>query len=356
MNEERLRQTLANMRAAGLNCIVVSDPYSILYLTGRMIQPGERMLALALFADGRACLFVNRLFPQASSDGVRVVLFDDTDDCVELLSRELPSGRVGIDKNWPSRFLIRLMEIRPEIRPILGSGPVDDARMIKNTADADRMRVSSQANDRTLGQLIRTIREGESERELAARYVEIGRSLGAAGASFEPLVCFGANGAEPHHTTDETRLKQGDMIILDVGLDVDGAASDMTRTVVLGRATDEQREVYEIVKAANDAGRAAAAPGTPLREIDRAARDVIEKAGYGEYFIHRTGHGIGMETHEPPDVSASSDTMAAPSMIFSVEPGIYLPGKFGVRIEDLVLITEDGCETLNRLPKELVEL
>ena len=146
------------------------------------------------------------------------------------------------------------------------------------------------------------------------------------------------------------------MIILDVGLNVNGYMSDMTRTVVLGRADDEQREVYELVKAANEAGRRIAAPGVPLCEIDRAAREVIERGGYGNYFIHRTGHGIGLEVHEGADVSASSKAVAKEGMIFSVEPGIYLPGKFGVRIEDLVLITPNGCETLNRLPRELIEL
>ena len=349
MNKARLQQVLRNMKAAGLYCTIVSDPHSIFYLTGRMIHPGERMLALVLYSDGRTEFFVNRLFPQAPEEGLDIIQFDDTDDCVEILSRALPSGKIGIDKNWPSRFTIRLMEQRPDILPVLGSMPVDDARMIKSKEDADLMRVSSHLNDQAVGKLIETIREGDSELDLAARYVEIGRELGAKGASFSPLICFGANGAEPHHSTGATRLSQGDMIILDLGLNVDGSMSDMTRTVVLGKATDEQREVYEIVKSANAAGRAAVAPGVPLKEIDRAARDVIVKAGYGDKFIHRTGHGIGLEVHEHPDNSAASRIIAKPGMCFSVEPGIYLPGKFGVRVEDLVVVTEDGVETLNRM-------
>jgi Xaa-Pro dipeptidase len=132
--------------------------------------------------------------------------------------------------------------------------------------------------------------------------------------------------------------------------------SDMTRTVVVGKATDEMKRVYDLVRRANEAGRRAARPGAEMREIDFAARKVIEDAGYGKYFIHRLGHGIGLEVHEPMDASATNARLARAGMTFSVEPGIYLPGKFGVRIEDLVCVTEDGCETLNELGRELIEL
>ena len=128
----------------------------------------------------------------------------------------------------------------------------------------------------------------------------------------------------------------------------------MTRTVFFGGATDEQKKIYEIVKAANFAGKAAVKPGVPLREIDRAARSVIEQAGYGPNFLHRTGHGLGLEVHEPPDVSSVSPAIAQPGMVFSIEPGVYLPGKFGVRVEDLVLVTIDGCECLNELDREFM--
>lgn len=353
---DRFERVIGNMKKAELGCILVSDPHSVYYLTGRMIHPGERMLALAVHEDGRRELFCNRLFAQRPSDDLKLIEFDDTDDCVKLLAERLPAGRVGIDKNWASRFTIGLMDARADIRPVLGSAPVDDARMCKDEYEREAMRISSRTNDAVLSRLIASIRAGDRESDLASRYIQTGKALDARGYSFPPLICFGANGAEPHHDTDDTVLRDGDMIILDVGLDVGGYMSDMTRTVVLGRATQEQRDVYELVKTANEAGRRAAAPGVPLAEIDRAARSVIEKGGYGKYFIHRTGHGIGMEVHEPPDVSATSPYVAQAGMVFSVEPGIYLPNKFGVRIEDLVLITEDGSETLNHLSHDLIEL
>ena len=184
-------------------------------------------------------------------------------------------------------------------------------------------------------------------------YTSIAKELGAQGCSFPPLICFGENGAEPHHGTDDvTKLKKGDVVIIDVGVKLNDYCADMTRTVFFGEPSDpDAKKVYEIVKAANNAGRAAVRPGEPMKNFDRAARKVIEDAGYGPYFTHRTGHGIGLEVHEYPDNSATSEIIAQPGMTFSVEPGIYLPGRFGVRIEDLVAVTEDGCETLNALDK-----
>ena len=231
----------------------------------------------------------------------------------------------------------------------LGSAPVDDARMCKDAEELSAMRESSRLNDKVLEKLMSTVRAGETERQLAERYVEIARSMGAAGYSFKPLVCFGANCAEPHHDSDDTPLKEGDSIIFDVGLDLNHAMSDMTRTMFFGAPTGEMKRVYELVRRANLAGKAAVKPGARLCDVDNAARRVIEEAGYGEYFIHRTGHGIGLEVHEPPDVSAACERPLEPGMIFSIEPGIYLSGKFGVRIEDLVTVTQDGCEVLNQL-------
>ena len=344
------------MEASGLACILVSAPHSVYYLTGRFIAPGERMLALMIKTSGEVCLFANRLFAQSPAPDMPLVEFDDTDDPVALLAERLPAGKIGIDKAWPSQFTIRLMEARRDITPVLGSAPVDEARLLKDAEEIALMRESSRMNDEALRRLIPTLKAGDTELGVGARYVDIARALGAAGPSFEPLVCFGAGCAEPHHDSDGTVLENGQTVILDLGLSHRRMMSDMTRTVVLGRATDEMKRVYDLVKAANAAGRAAARPGVPMSHIDRAARKVIEDGGYGKYFIHRTGHGIGLEVHEPTDVSAANPTLARPGMCFSIEPGVYLPGKFGVRIEDLVALTEDGAETLNCLERELIEL
>ena len=351
MNTSRLNRVIEGMKKHGLPCILVSDIESVYYLTGRWIQPGERMVALTVDTNGHVCLFANRLFAQTGEEGLPLIEYDDTEDCVAVLADHLPDDLsvIGIDKRWPSHFLIRLMEKRPGLRVKVGSAPVDEARMVKDADEVAAMRESSHLNDKVLSELMKTVKEGDTEAGLGRRYVDIARSLGAAGYSFAPLICFGPHCAEPHHDSDETPLKQGDSIIFDVGLDLNKAMSDMTRTIFFGEPTEEMKTVYELVRKANLAGKAAVKPGVPLRDIDRAARQVIEDAGYGPYFTHRTGHNIGIGVHEPPDVSATSEAIAQPGMIFSIEPGIYLPGKFGVRIEDLVVVTEDGCKVLNQL-------
>ena len=218
------------------------------------------------------------------------------------------------------------------------------------------MRESSRKNDEATLQTLSALRTGMTESEVAGIHTTAAKALGSSGPSFPPLICFGANCAEPHHATAQDVLKAGDSVIVDVGLTWQSYCSDMTRTVFIGPVSDEHKRVYDLVCAANAAGRAAVRPGVPLSEIDRAARRVIEEGGYGQYFIHRTGHGIGLETHEFPDVSASSAAIAQPGMTFSIEPGIYLPGRFGVRVEDLIAVTPDGCETLNAAPRDLTVL
>lgn len=353
MNQSRIDRVVANMEREGLSQIVVAAPASVYYLTGTWVSPGERMLALLVKSDGTATLYANRLFALAGNVDMPLVEFDDTEDPVPMLADAVQPGVLGIDKFWPSQFTIRLMDARPDVRPALGSRPVDEARMLKDAEELARMREASRRNDETLRRTLERIQAGMTERDLAAVYDSIAGELGAEGPSFDTLICFGANCAEPHHRTDATVLQPGDSVICDVGLRWNSYCSDMTRTVFFGSATDEQRRVYDVVRRANAAGRAAVRPGLPMKVFDQAARKVIEDAGYGPYFIHRTGHGIGLEVHEGADCSATSETIAQPGMVFSVEPGVYLSGQFGVRVEDLVAVTEDGCETLNSLDRDL---
>ena len=353
MKLDRLHRVVKNMKEMGIDQVLVSSPASVFYLTGAWVHPGERMLALYVSEDG-VTFYANRLFALAGNVDVPLVEFDDTDDSVAVLAQGIRPGRLGIDKFWPSQFTLRLMEARPDVKCVVGSRCVDDARMFKDAEELELMRAASLKNDAATSRLIAAIHAGMTESELAAAYSAAAKDLGAEGLSFDALICFGANCAEPHHGTDDTALKSGDSVIMDVGLTWKSYCSDMTRTVFFEKATDEQKRVYELVERANRAGRAAVRPGIPLKEIDRAARKVIEDAGYGKYFIHRTGHGIGLETHEPSDVSATNEVLTAPGMVFSVEPGIYLPGRFGVRVEDLVAVTEDGGETLNKLDRDFV--
>jgi len=352
MKTERINRVIARMQEEHLTQIIVTDPNSVFYLTGMMIHPGERMLALLVKDSGDVTLFANRLFALTDISTVPLVEYDDIEDSVAILAACLNPGLIGIDKFWPSQFTIRLMSARKDITPVLGSRPVDLCRMCKDAEEIEYMIKASQINDQLTDKTIRAIQPGMTEEQVAGIYAGFAKEMGITGSSFEALICFGANCAEPHHGTDNTVLKSGDSIILDVGVPYQRYCSDMTRTVFFQSATDEQKRVYEICEKANSAGRAAVRPGVLMKDIDRAARKVIEDAGYGKYFIHRTGHNIGLDVHELPDVSSTSEFVAQPGMCFSVEPGIYLPGQFGVRVEDLVCVTEDGCLTLNQLTKD----
>ena len=346
MNTGRIEKVIENMSACGLKQIIVSNTASVYYLTGVWCEPFERMLALLLKDTGEMTLFDNRMFALRGLTDVPMIEYEDTDDCVAVLAPHVLPGKVGIDKTWPSHFTIRLMQQRPDVVPALGSQPLDDARLTKDAEELELMRISSRKNVEVCDRIARALHEGVTEKEIQALYIQIAQELGSPGPSFTPLICFGPNGAEPHHDSDGTKLAPGSTVIMDVGLLWRHYCSDMTRTVHFGAVTDEEKRVHEIVTAANRAGIAACRPGVKMKDIDRAARKVIEDAGYGPYFTHRTGHGIGLDEHEFPDCSSVSETVTRPGMIFSIEPGIYLPGKFGVRVEDLVAITEDGCEVL----------
>ena len=352
MNKPQMQKVIERMQASDLKQLLVTSPMSIKYLTGQYTYPGERLIALLLTDEGEATLVANALFAMKAPEGARLVEYDDTQPAFEALSACVRAGVLGVDKDFTCRFALPLMDSRPDVRLKLGSDCVDRARMIKTEDELSRMAASSRKNDEALAATVKCLRTGMTENEAAQAYRDAAKKSGAAGESFDALICFGPNCAEPHHATDDTVSKAGDSVILDVGLVYEGYCSDMTRTVFLGSATDEQKRVYDIVKRANAAGRAAVRPGVKLKDVDRAARRVIEEAGYGKYFIHRTGHGIGLEVHEFPDVSRVSEEVCTPGMVFSVEPGVYLQGRFGVRVEDLVAVTPESSHTLNDLARD----
>lgn len=354
MKQSRVERVLANMEKAGLPQILIAEPASIYYLLGHSVDPGERLYALLLSPKG-AHLFYNALYPTPSLEGVTAHPYLDAEDPLEALAQTVAAGRLGVDKAWPARFVLGLMEKRPDIKPALGSAPVDDARRIKDAEELAAMREASRLNDRVMEAALRLPQAGMEERALA-RAIEELYAQNQADAGAYAGVGFGKNCAEPHHGPDGSRLAAGEAVLLDIFAPVGRYWCDMTRTVFFRHASDEQKRVYEVVRAANAAGIGAVRPGVPLCEIDRAARRVIEEAGFGPYFTHRLGHGIGLACHEPPDCSASCGQAAEPGMCFSIEPGIYLPGRFGVRVEDLVAVTPDGVEVLNQFPKELLVL
>lgn len=334
--------------------LIISDPSSIFYFTGKWFHPGERLVVLYLHREGKERLLINELFPVPEDLGVEKVWYKDSDPGIKILSEWLTEGTVGIDKQWTAGFLLALMEERPNLKYVNGSPLVDSIRRQKDAQEGQLMANASSLNDQAMEKLIATFNGSQTEKAMTQQLLEIYDQLGAHGPSFEPIIAYGPNCADPHHIPDNSLLKPGDSIIIDIGCKKDSYCSDMTRTVFYQSVSPKAKEVYEIVREANERAIAAVKPGVTFAEIDGAARSYIEAKGYGQYFTHRTGHSIGIDVHEYGDVSSVNHEPVLPGMVFSIEPGIYLPGEFGVRIEDLVMVTEDGCQVLNHFTKDLI--
>ena len=354
MDIQRLNKVLKEMESKNVPQMLIADPSAIFYLTGKWIHPGERMIALYITLTGEHKLFINELFPVHEDLGVEKIWFNDMQDAVEIVPKYVDKSKLmGIDKNWPARFLLRLMELKGGSSFVNASEIIDRVRMCKDYGERNLMREASRVNDMAIGKLINMIPQEYTEKKMGQILLGIYEELGAEGYSFDPIVAYGANGADPHHEPDNSVVKEGDSIIIDIGCRKDSYCSDMTRTVFYKSVSDKSKDVYNTVLEANRRAISLVKPGVRFCDIDAAARDYIESAGYGKYFTHRTGHSIGIDVHELGDVSLANTEIVKPGMIFSVEPGIYIPGEVGVRIEDLVLVTENGCEVLNKYNKEL---
>lgn len=342
---EIINRLVEKLGEYGLDHAIVTDPNAICYFTCLRFSPGERMLALRVSRDGSCCIYLNKLFPYTGK--YPVMLFSDTDDGAEILSRDL-GGKVAVDKNWPARFLLRLMQCRPDLTLTLGT-VIDEIKAVKSPEEQEKMILASRKNDAVMEQVAALVRVGKTEAQLRDEIESVFAQI-AGPTSFPTIVAFGDHAADPHAEPGDRVLKAGEAVVVDMGCIVNGYCSDMTRTFFVG--SNPEKEIYNTVLKANLAGIAAVRPGVSFRQVDLAARKVIEDAGYGEYFIHRLGHGIGMEVHEPFDVSATDEVILQEGMCFSIEPGIYIPGRVGIRIEDLVCVTSDGCIVLNSYPKD----
>ena len=302
--------------------LLVNDPWSIYYLTGFYADMFERFCGVLLARDAEPVILVNALHQLPEYDNARVAYHTDTDVVTDTIAREIdPAKPLGIDTVMRSGFLMPLIDRHAASEFFLGDFAVTAARTHKDAAEQELMRMSSAANDAVMADAIKLVHEGVTEREIADQMLGLYRKHDCEGFSFPPIVSFGANAGDPHHEPDE-----------------------------------ETARIYDIVRRANEAAEALIAPGVRMCDLDRVARDVIEDAGYGQYFTHRLGHSIGLQDHEPGDVSLVNEQVIEPGMTFSIEPGIYLPGRTGVRIEDLALVTESGVEILNAYSHDPVRL
>jgi Xaa-Pro aminopeptidase len=361
---ERLAAAQAAAQDAGLDALLVTPGADLRYLTGYQAQPLERLTCLVVPAGGEPFLVVPRLEQPAAeaspagSLGIEITGFAETDDAYELIARRLPVGtrRFAVDNHMWAEKLLAFQDALPGAQAGLAGDVLSVLRMRKSPAEIEALRRAGAAIDRVHRRMGEWLRAGRTEREVAA---DIAAAIVAAGHATADFVIVGSgpNGASPHHEVSDRVIAPGDPVVVDIGgTTPDGYCSDSTRTYAVGEPPREFRELYEVLLAAQSAQTDAVRPGITAEQLDAVGRDRIAAAGYGEHFIHRTGHGIGLETHEEPYIVAGSARVLEPGMAFSVEPGIYLPGRFGARIEDIAVCTEDGGERLNLTGRDLVVL
>ncbi|MFJ8464468.1 aminopeptidase P family protein [Streptomyces swartbergensis] len=354
---ERAARTAAD---AGLAGLLVAPGPDLVWLTG-YTPPAvtERLTLLVLAAGQDPVLVVPALEApdaQKAAGAPALTLRDWTDgkDPYAATAALLDaSGRFGISDNAWALHLLALQQAVPGSSYTSLTEALPMLRAVKDAAELELMTAAGAAADATFEEIRNVPFAGRREAEVAADLDRLLRRYGHEQVDFT-IVASGPNGANPHHEAGDRVIERGDMVVLDFGGLKDGYGSDTSRTVHVGEPTDEERRVHDIVREAQEAGFRAVRPGAACQHVDRAARAVIADAGYGEYFIHRTGHGIGVTTHEPPYMIEGEERPLVPGMCFSVEPGIYLPGRFGVRIEDIVTVTEDGGRRLNTTSRELV--
>jgi Xaa-Pro aminopeptidase len=355
----RMERATAQTSAAGLTGLLVTPGPDLLYFTGyQPIAITERITLLALQASRDPALIVPILErPDAESAPGAGALevsdwIDGTDPYAATAKLLDPKGSYAISDSAWAMHVLALQEALPESSYVSMTSTLPMLRAVKDAEELERLAAAGAAADATFEQIASVRFAGRRESEVAADLAGFLRENGHSEVDFT-VVGSGPNGANPHHEMSERTIEEGDMVVLDFGGIKDGYGSDTTRTVHVGEPTEEEREVYETVRRAQQAGFEAVRPGIECQEIDRAARKVIADAGYGEYFIHRTGHGIGLTTHEPPYMIEGESRPLEPGMCFSIEPGVYLPGRFGVRIEDIVTVAEEGGQRFNNTSHDL---
>ena len=349
------------MKAGSLDGILITDPFSLRYYTG--FRGGE---GIALSAADEHILYVDSRYTEAASQEVKeaesgftVIEYNHAKPLYELLREQLKranAAKVGFeDRSMTcSTFTKFVKELQVKLVPLEDALTIP--RQIKTEEELDLLRKAEAIGDQAFSHILTILRPGITELEVAAELEYAMKKAGASGLSLDTIVASGFHSAMPHAIPTDKKLEQGDFVTMDFGCIYQGYCSDMTRTVVIGKADAEQRKVYETVLAAHLRAMEGLKPGMKCLDVDKIARDHIRDAGYGDYFGHGLGHSVGLYIHESPALNTRDETVLRPGMIETIEPGIYIPGFGGVRIEDMGVVTEEGYETFASSPKELIEL
>lgn len=352
----RLAECRRAMAELELEAFIITGPANRRYLSGFTGDNGLLFVDAArqiLFTDFR---YEEQARLEAPAWDLRVVGRQLIPEFAAWLKEE-GGRRIGLEaEHWSLADYELLTADLPRERFVPTKGVIEGLRAVKSEEEIACIATAAAINDRVWEKFLPLLKPGVAERDLAVELEYLLRREGAEGLAFPCIVASGPRGAMPHAVPSEKRLASGELVVVDFGAVWKGYASDITRTVALGKVGEEEAVAYRVVLTAQEKALAAVRPGTTTRAVDAVARDYIRAAGYGEAFGHGLGHAVGLEVHEEPRLSPTSDQVIRAGMVFTVEPGIYLPGRFGVRIEDLVVVTGEGCRNLTRSPKELLVL
>jgi Xaa-Pro aminopeptidase len=357
----RVQKVTLGLRREGLRgAIFVAGP-NLRYLLNISAEPYERVMLCFMDEGGDLEILApkldeERIRAQASGE-VHVTAYDDADDPWKfakkiLADRGMDEGRLGVEGRFPYRFVVELRRVAKGLELWDIDGLLYEIRTIKSEEEIAAIRRSSEILQEAMVRVMSEMKAGMTERQVRSRFAEVAEELGAESVPF-CLVQSGPNGARPHLETTNRVLQEGDMVVLDAGCTYGGYFSDVTRTVCLGRPAARQSELFEAVLDAQRAAIGSVKPGIEAQELDRAARGLLRRRGWDRYFIHRTGHGLGLEVHEPPYIKEGSQTKLIKGMVFTIEPGVYIPGEYGIRLEDNIVVTANSYENLTHLPKSL---
>lgn len=358
---KRLEKLQSIMSREGVDLVALGPGAHMKWLLGFAPHPDERPCLVCVTRTDAAFLLPGLSAEEARAHfGLPLFIWSDDEgpfEAFETLLEHLEAKQAAtlvLDETMRADFAALVQDAVPSAERRFTGTTVGALRMYKDNSEVTRLQENAAIADQAMQIGHSLLKPGVTEAEIAIAIQEEFSRLGA--KPLFSIVAAGPNGAFPHHQTGETVLRAGDAIVIDIGGGKDDYSSDITRMAVIGDGPEGYDEVHAIVESAVQAALAAARPGVKAHEVDDAARSVIAKAGYGEYFVHRTGHGMGVEIHEPPFITASSQSILQPGMVFSIEPGVYLPGRFGIRLEDIVVLREDGPEILSSLPRDVVKV
>lgn len=359
MNKKYLDKLVKVLNQRNMDAILVAPSEELEFLMGHSPHICERFQALFIKKDGTYFYVCNLLtvgeVQAVLGPDVKVYGWFDGDGFIDTVKKALEENNlmgttIGVNSTERAFLVLEIAE-NVDVKFVNGKPLLEEMRMIKDDEELANLRMAARITDESYEELLEFIKPGIKEADIHKKMAEIFKEKGA-DVGFT-MVCSGPNSSYPHYNDDQRVIQEKDVIVLDWGCVYNGMCADMSRTVFVGGISEEEKKIYEIVYESQEAGVKAAVDGAYIPDVDKASRDIIKNAGYGDYFFTRLGHGIGYSVHESPDIKASNKRNLEPGMVFSIEPGIYIAGKVGMRIEDIVAVTENGQEVLNKASREI---